>query len=70
MREASFDFGKKTPVDGYIKITEKTLYSPSQGFGLMNEAQADERKTGEKELNRDFLFMNGNTFTVDMDNGS
>ena len=26
MKEASFDFGKKPPVDGYTKVTEKSVY--------------------------------------------
>ena len=69
MKEASFDFGKKPPVDGYTKVTEKTLYSKEKGFGLLKEAEAEERKIGEKELNRDFLFIGDNTFTVDVENG-
>lgn len=69
MKEASFDFGKKTVMDGYTKVTEKTVYTSELGYGLSEEAQAEERKVGEKELNRDFLFMGGNTFTVDIENG-
>ncbi len=69
MREVSFDFGKKTPVDGYIKITGKTLYAPEKEFGLQREAKADERTVGDKGLNRDFLFMDENTFTVALENG-
>ena len=34
MREASFDFGKKPPVDGYTKVTEKSVYTKEKGFGL------------------------------------
>ena len=59
MKEASFDFGKKPPVDGYTKVTEKSVYTKEKGFGLSEVAEADERKIGEKELNRDFLFMGG-----------
>ncbi len=69
MKEASFDFGKKPPVEGYTKVTDKSLYSKEKGFGLLKEAKAVERTEGEKELNRDFLFMDGNTFTVDAENG-
>lgn len=69
MREASFDFGKKPVTDGYIKVNETCLYSADKGYGLAKAAEADERTIGEKELNRDFLFMGGNTFTVDLDNG-
>ena len=69
MREASFDFGKKPPVDGYTKVVGDTLYSEEKGFGLFKNAEAEERKVGEKELNRDFLFMGGNTFRVDIENG-
>lgn len=56
-------------MDGYTKVTEKTVYTSELGYGLSEEAQAEERKVGEKELNRDFLFMGGNTFTVDIENG-
>ena len=49
MREASFDFGKKPPVDGYTKVTEKSVYTKEKGFGLSEVAEADERKIGEKE---------------------
>ncbi len=69
MREASFDFGKKPPVDGYTKVTEKSVYSEGNGFGLLKETQAEEREIGEKELNRDFLFMGDNFFIVDVENG-
>ena len=69
MREASFDFGKKPPVDGYTKVTEKSVYTKEKGFGLSEVAEADERKIGEKELNRDFLFMGGKSFIVDIENG-
>lgn len=44
MREASFDFGKKPPVDGYTKVTEKSVYTKEKGFGLSEVAEADERK--------------------------
>ena len=67
--EASFDFGKKPAVDGYTKVTENTLYTPERGYGLIKEAVAEERQEGEKELNRDFLFVDENTFRVDMENG-
>ena len=69
MKEASFDFGKKPPVDGYTKVTEKSVYTKEKGFGLSEVAEADERKIGEKELNRDFLFMGGKSFIVDIENG-
>ena len=49
MKEASFDFGKKPPVDGYTKVTEKSIYTKEKGFGLSEVAEADERKIGEKE---------------------
>ncbi|MBQ3471043.1 MAG: hypothetical protein IJH17_01535, partial [Clostridia bacterium] len=67
--EASFDFGKKPAVDGYTKVTENTLYTPERGYGLIKEAVAEERQEGEKELNRDLLFVDENTFRVDMENG-
>ncbi len=69
MKEASFDFGKKPPVDGYTKVTGKDIYSKERGWGLQREAEADERKIGEKELNRDFLFMGNNSFVADVENG-
>ncbi|MCH5211145.1 MAG: hypothetical protein J1F01_09325 [Oscillospiraceae bacterium] len=69
IREASFDFGEKPPVDGYTKVNGRTLYSKETGFGLGHEAEAGERKEGEKELHRDFLLVDENTFTVDVENG-
>lgn len=48
MREASFDFGKKPPVDGYTKVTEKSVYTKEKGFGLSEAAEADERKKSVK----------------------
>ena len=69
MKEASFDFGKKPPVDGYTKVTEKSVDTKEKGFGLSEVAEADERKIGEKELNRDFLFMGGKSFIVDIEDG-
>ena len=50
MREVSFDFGKKPPVDGYTKINGQTLYSADKGYGLAHEALHEERGEGEKEL--------------------
>ena len=41
MKEASFDFGKKPPVDGYTKVTEKSVYTKEKGFGLSEVAEAD-----------------------------
>ena len=32
MKEASFDFGKKPPVDGYTKVTEKSVYTKEKGL--------------------------------------
>lgn len=32
MKEASFDFGKKPPVDGYTKVTEKSVYTKEKWF--------------------------------------
>ncbi len=69
MKEASFDFGKNPPADGYMKVNGKCVYTKEQGFGLASIAEAESRDVGEKELNRDFLYIGGNSFTVDMDNG-
>ena len=49
MKEASFDFGKKRPVDGYTKLTEKSGYTKEKGFGLSEVTEADERKNGENK---------------------
>ncbi len=68
--EASFDFGKKTAQNGYTKVTETTLYTPEKGYGLTKTASALERPEGVKEVNRDFLFVDENTFRVDMENGT
>lgn len=62
MREGSFDFGVKPPEEGYIKITGKTLYDDEKGYGLDDYAEGEERKTGDKELLRDFLFLGGRSF--------
>lgn len=69
MRDGSFDFGKKPAVPGYIKIMDNTIYNEEKGYGIERAAEADERKTGEKELLRDFLLMGGNTFKVKAENG-
>lgn len=69
MREASFDFGKKGVTDGYIKITGETIYNDGSEYGILNTAQAEEREYGEKELCRDFLFMDENKFFVKLENG-
>ena len=50
-------------------MTEKSVYTKEKGFGLSEVTEADERKIGEKELNRDFLFMGGKSFIVDIENG-
>lgn len=70
MKQASFDFGKKPVIDGYTKITDTTLYTDEQGYGLEKTAEAQEREVGEKELYRDFLLMGGNKFKVKLDNGT
>ncbi len=70
MREASFDFGIKPPIDGYIKIHPNTLYENGLGYGLKSIAEGAERKTGEKELYRDFLLAPDNEFKVDIENGT
>jgi fibronectin type 3 domain-containing protein len=70
MKEASFDFGKKPVIDGYTKITDKTIYTDKLGYGLAKEAVAEEREIGEKELYRDFLLVPENTFKVKIDNGT
>ena len=68
--EASFDFGNKPAADGYKKVTEDTLYTPERGYGLISKATGgDERSEGEKDVYRDFLFVDENTFRVDMENG-
>lgn len=70
MKEASFDFGKKPAIDGYIKITEHTIYTNELGYGLEKSAAAEERETGEKELYRDFLLVPENSFKVNLENGT
>lgn len=69
MRDGSFDFGKKPVTPGYTKILGNTLYNDDLGYGIMKLAEAEERKTGEKELLRDFLLMGGNSFKVKVENG-
>ena len=69
MQHISFDFGKKAPVDGFIKINEQMVYDESKGYGLSAPAEAVERKTGAKDLCRDFLLMGGKEFKVKLDNG-
>ncbi len=69
MKEASFDFGKKPVTEGYIKITGETVYNECAQYGILKPAQAIEREEGIKELNRDFLLMDGNRFIVKLENG-
>lgn len=70
MNEGSFDFGKKKVTDGYIKITGTTIYDESVGYGIDSIAEECERKTGDKELLRDFLVMGGKSFKVKVENGT
>lgn len=70
MKEASFDFGKKPKTDGYIKISDRTIYTDGLGYGIAKTAEAYEREIGEKELYRDFLLMGGNSFKVNLENGT
>lgn len=70
MKDGAFDFGKKPAIDGYIKVTGTTLYDEETGFGMDSEAEAVERKIGEKELLRDFLLMGGKSFKVRVENGT
>ncbi len=67
--DLSFDFGNKPPVDGYIKVTGKTLYDEGLGYGIARPAQAMLRSSGEKEVMRDFLIMDKNSFKVKVPNG-
>ena len=46
MKEASFDFGKKPPVDGYTKVTEKSIYTKDLDF------RKSQRLTKEKSVKR------------------
>ncbi|MDD6484492.1 MAG: hypothetical protein PUF72_07950 [Clostridiales bacterium] len=70
MKNVSFDFGKKPVMDGCIKIGENTLYCEESGYGLAVAAQGIERSLGEKEIYRDFLLMQDNSFKVKLENGS
>ncbi len=70
MQHISFDFGKKAPIDGFIKIGENSVYDEQKGYGLSETAEAVERKVGAKELCRDFLLMGGKEFKVKLDNGT
>ena len=60
--DISFDFGSKTAADGYIKVTGNSLYDEALGYGIAHRAQAVLRTTGEKEVMRDFLIMDKNSF--------
>ena len=48
MKEASFDFGKKPPVDGYTKVTEKSVYTKEKGLDF----RKPQRLTKEKSVKR------------------
>lgn len=48
MREASFDFGKKPPVDGYTKVTEKSVYTKEKVLDF----RKPQRLTKEKSVKR------------------
>ena len=69
MKEASFDFGKKPATEGYIKITGQTIFHDGSQYGLEKPAEAIERGKGARELDRDFLLVPENKFTVLLDNG-
>ena len=65
-----FDFGKKTACDGFLKVRGNTLYQEELGYGIVKNAPEVERGTGEKELGRDFLAFEDNTFKVLLENGT
>jgi fibronectin type 3 domain-containing protein len=67
--DISFDFGSKQAADGYIKITGRSLYDEELGYGIARRAQAMIRNSGEKEIMRDFLIMDQNSFKVKVPNG-
>ena len=67
--DISFDFGSKPPVDGYIKVMGKTLYDEELGYGIARPALEMLRNSGEKEVMRDFLIMDRNSFRVKVPNG-
>ena len=48
MKEASFDFGKKPPVDGYTKVTEKSVYTRKKVLDF----RKSQRLTKEKSVKR------------------
>ena len=49
MREASFDFGKKPPVDGYTKVTEKSVTQRKKVLDF----RKSQRLTKEKSVKKD-----------------
>ncbi|MGN0162577.1 MAG: rhamnogalacturonan lyase [Candidatus Ornithomonoglobus sp.] len=67
--DISFDFGSKQAAEGYIKITGRSLYNDEVGYGIAHRAQAMIRNSGEKEIMRDFLVMDQNSFKVKVPNG-
>jgi fibronectin type 3 domain-containing protein len=69
MEKFRFDFGCKLAEDGYIKITGDTLYSSEVGYGLIELAEAQQRKAGEKPVCRDFLLLANKGFKVNLENG-
>ena len=69
MNRYRFDFGSKPVEEGYIKITGDSIYSESVGYGITSSAESCVRKSGEKPVYRDFLYMAGNGFKVRLDNG-
>lgn len=68
MKQICFDFGKKPPIDGFVKIKGTDTYDEKKGYGLSETAEACEREIGEKELCRDYLLMGNKSFKVKLEN--
>ena len=65
-----FDFGITESSDGFIKITENTIYSESTGYGLTKPTVSNVRSKGDKKFLRDYVvFKEDNSFKVKIENG-
>ncbi|MFC0559114.1 OmpL47-type beta-barrel domain-containing protein [Halalkalibacter alkalisediminis] len=70
--EIRFDFGTSdsSVADGYVKVTEESIYSAEQGFGFTDTTNvlATNRESTD-ELQSDFVSFSDTIFSVDLPNG-
>ncbi|BAB07682.1 BH3963 [Halalkalibacterium halodurans C-125] len=70
--EISFDFGTSESLveDGYVKITNDSLYNEEQGFGFANTANVlATNREGTDALQGDYVTFSDTSFLIDLPNG-